>query len=143
MLPNTIVKVRILWVPDKATTVTANKIAETLKIFLEKKKISPRQPCKKTAKYAVKGVYGLMVTFIIITMIEAFNISPREENKDIREINIAANPLNNAPLKGILKACRIPPSTDSLNAHNAVILTTANDLSSEVRFSKVLMLNPI
>ena len=72
-------------------------------------------------------------------MIEAFNISPREENNDIREINITAKPLSKAPLNGILKACNIPPSTDSLNAHSAVILIIANDLSSEVRFSKVLI----
>jgi len=30
----------------------------------------------------------------------------------------------NIPLKGIVRACRIPPKADSLNAHKAVILTT-------------------
>ena len=75
-------------------------------------------------------------------MIEALSISPREENNDIREINITAKPLSNAPLKGTLKACNIPPSTDSLNAHNAVIRIIANDLLRDVRFSKVLIIGP-
>jgi hypothetical protein len=80
-----------------------------------------------------------MDAFIKTTIIEAFSISPREENNDNRDINMTANPLSNAPLNGMLKACNIPPSTDSLNAHSAVILIIANDLSSEVRSSKVLI----
>ncbi len=141
VLPKTIVNVNILWAPDRTTTVIANRMTEVLKNLFEKKKSSPSNPCIRTAACAVNGTYGLIVALIKTTIIEALSISPREENNDIKEINITAKPLSNAPLNGILSACKIPPSTDSLNAHSAVILIIANDLSRDVRFSKVLILN--
>ena len=134
----------ILWIADKITTVIAKNNAEVLKNLFERKKTSPRSPCKKTAKYAVKGVCGLTDAFIKITITQAFNISPREvENNAINEIRITANPLSNAPLKGILNACRIPPSTDSLKAQSAVSLMIADELSGDGICSKFLIILPV
>jgi hypothetical protein len=45
---------------------------------------------------------------------------------------MAADPPTKTPLKGILNACRIPPSAASLNAHNAVNFQTVTLIPSSV-----------
>lgn len=76
-----------------------------------------------TAKYAVKGVYGLTIAFIKITINVDLKISLLSfENKAIREINKTAAALMNNPRNGMASAWSIPPKADSLNAQSAVIL---------------------
>ncbi len=40
-------------------------------------------------------------------------------------MNITAAPPTNRPVNGILRMCKIPPRAASLNAHSAVIFSTA------------------
>jgi hypothetical protein len=59
------------------------------------------------------------ITFTVdskITLLESLKYASKE-------MKITALPPMNKPVKGILSACRIPPSAASLNAQRAVILS--------------------
>ena len=85
-------------------------------------------PWTKTAKYEVNGTNGVTTTLTKITIKVDFRIWDFEfEYWAIREIKKTAAPPTNNPVKGILKACKIPPRAASLNPQSAVSLFTFNE----------------
>ena len=98
-----------------------NNRGERRENLLLKKNISPRIPCKKTARYAAIGVCGLIAALMINTIIVALRISPRFSEKcAINEMIMMAAEDIIIPLNGICAACKSPPSIDSLKAQRAV-----------------------